>query len=235
MELTAFSVTLASKLFDKAFDLGVTKLSKDSLNKKFKKAVSESIEKFKNMYPDVPIKSLQVFFFQEEIFNELQKILFKYSNINIQFIKQNLNVLSIPIEAVEKFIFILREELYKDIEFEEIFSNKELFVTILKLGHSIEEIKEYASLSYNELVKISSTLEKKYNENFDLDTFMDKYKTTVLTNIKQINYFGLGIDNNISKGRKNLDEIYIEPIFNLRKNNSLETCNITDLLNFKKI
>ena len=88
------------------------------------------------------------------------------------------------------------------------------------INENVELIAENSTLSLTEIKKIREILINQLNEAFNFDRFYQSYKKNILTNLSQVNFLGLGISSNIKRKTKNLNDLFVQPIF--KKNNGLE-------------
>lgn len=217
---TCIAISLGSWLLDKisnkGFDILAAKLkSNNTLSTKFNKVVRLVCKTMEKRYPGILGDSLSYFFSNEVIFLELFKLLFKKAEVNLQTIGNNFDLVHLPKQFVIEFIEELKKELQKDIEFDKIFADNELFVSFLGLASDVNEIVHFTKLTKDELLQIRKLLEKQYKLNFNFSDFINVYYKNVLNNLSQLNFIGLGLDSSIKKGRKKLQDIFIQPNFKL--------------------
>jgi GTPase SAR1 family protein len=216
--LLSFGKWLASKVADKGFDniykkIGVEK--ENALTAKFYAIVNRVSMDLQSKYPDILGGSIEYFFKKEEVFNELLKLLFRNSKIDLLRISENFDTRSLPDKFIEEFITKLREELLKEEEFDKILSDNELFVSLLGIGKDISVIATNSNISVLEVERITKILEERIGRSFIFKTFFELYSKNAINNLSQINFIGLGLDISIKKNRKNLSDIFILPKFKL--------------------
>lgn len=207
---------LLGKIADKGFDKIASKLKSDrSLSTKFNKIVKSTCKKMEKQYPRILGSDLAYFFTDETVFTELFKLLFKGAEVNIKTIENNFDIVTLPKELIIIFINSLKEELRKDLEFNEIFADNELYVSFLGLASDVSEMVDQTKLSREELIKIRELLEKQYETNFNLQNFIIAYYRNMLNNFSQLNFIGLGVDSSVKRSRKKLQDIFVKPEFKI--------------------
>lgn len=176
----------------------VSKMQKSEyeiIDKKFSKIVNDVCERIQKDFPNVLGGSIDQFFSNEIILNELIIILNRKTEININKIYSFLDKETLPKEFVEEFIIRLKDELLKDRLFDRLFSENDVYQSI----KSIESIL------------------KGNTDSFNFEKFVQTYKKTAVNNISQINFFGLSLSPAVKKSRKLLQDIYVIPNFKLFK------------------
>lgn len=212
--LVAVGTWVGTKLLDKGFDsLYEAIVGEKELTEKFYAAVDKTSKQLQVQYPHLLGGSIEYFFKSDEVFNELFKLLFKNSVVNVVIIRKSFDNETLPANFIKKFILELKKELMTDRLFDEIFSNNEAFLIFQGVGRDLQSIAVNSTISAQELVKISHLLSDKLESNFEYDEFFNLYKKNALNNLSQVNFIGLGIDSSIKKNRKNLQDIFVRPIF----------------------
>jgi GTPase SAR1 family protein len=227
----SFGKWLSSKIAEKGFEQVYKQIVSDNgseLNKKFYIAVSNVSNLLQKRYPEALGNSIEYFFKKNEIFNELIKLLFRNSKINPENIAQYFDSKTLPDNFIQEFIVELRSELLKDQEFDKIFSDNELFITVLNLGQDVSIILNNSNITSGEVSRISKMMEEKIGRSFNFTDFIELYSKNALNNLSQINFIGLGIDISIKKNRKKLSDVFVLPNFMPLKPHS--TASIGDLL-----
>lgn len=222
--LISFATWLGTKIADKGFDFVYDKLSKDDeINKKFYKCIEEAASKIEKKYPDLLGNSIEFFFKQPDIFEELCKLFFINQDVNIEIISETFHEASLPNDFVLEFINELKSELTKDRELNEILSNKELFITIKGISKEVSELVENSTLNSKEITEIKELLKRRFQNKFNRSNFLDIYKKNLLNNLSNISFIGLGVDPAIRKGkRKELENIFVKPNLKLTSTQYLE-------------
>lgn len=213
----SFSTWLGGKIADKGFDKLYKQITDENdLDKKFKVAIEFVGKKMQSKYPDILGNSISYFFTKPEVFDELGKLLFIDQNINLEIIDQSFDSSTLPKGFILEFIDLLKKRLVREPIFNQLLSDKKLFIAVKGLSKGIEEISNNSSLSLKEIIEIRRVLEKQFRERFNLESFKALYKKNLINNIGKINFIGLGIDPSIKKGkRKELDSIFVKPYFKL--------------------
>lgn len=222
--LISFATWLGTKIADKGFDKFYDKLTKDDeVNKKFYKSIEDVSAKLEKKYPDLLGNSMDYFFKQEEVFDELCKLLFVNQEVNINIISDIFHEATLPNDFILEFVSELKISLSKDRELNEFLSNKELFITIKGVSKDISELVENSSLSKKEIEEIKDILKQRFKSNFNKKNFLEVYRKNLLNNLSYINFIGLGVDPAIHKGkRKELDNIFVKPLFKLNSSYHIE-------------
>lgn len=215
--IMTFTEWLIGKIADKGFEGIFNKLKKkNDIDSKFRDSIEVVSEKLEMKYPDILGNSIDYFFTNNEIFDELCKLLFVNQNVNISVIEQSFDGATLPKEFIVEFVCELKNELCKEPVLNEIIANKELFIAVKGISKNVEEISYNSTLTKNEIRDIKRILEKQFRETFNLESFKSLYLKNLLNNIGEINFIGLGIDPSIKKGkRKELDAIFVKPFFKL--------------------
>lgn len=220
MDFTAllpFSVWLLDKIADKGFDVIVSKLSKNkSIDTIFKQCVIDTAKKLQKQYPDVLDNSIEDFFIQEKLFNELCKLLFLNQKIDIKVFEEYIDLNALPKSFLSEFIENLKDLLNSKVDFREILANQEIFLILQESSASLNKIARNSSLSLKEIKELRNIVDERLriSDNFNEADFVSLYKNNLLNNLSVLNFIGLGIDPSIKKGkRKNLDKIFIKPLF----------------------
>lgn len=217
----------AGKIIAKGFD----KLSSsdlDNINIKFGQAIHKVSETMQDKYPTVLGGSIEDFFKDEDILDELIKLLFKQSKINVEVFKNKFDLKTLPNGFLEEFILELKTELLKDQIFDEILSNNQLYISILGIDENVQKIANSSELSKDDIRIIKKLLVEKFEDRFNLNEFFVNYTKNALNNLIQINFFGLGIAAHITKSRKDLFNIYVKSFFKKRNRESKEIKLITE-------
>ncbi|WP_380869148.1 NACHT domain-containing protein [Sphingobacterium corticis] len=207
---------ILTKILDKGFDSIVGKISNnDEINIAFNKAFKKTADEIQSKHPDVLGNSLYVFFKKDEIYNELFKMLFKSSRVNISIIEKHFDTSSLPKNLILDFINSLRTELLKYRIFDEILSDNQLFFIFQGLDANIQVIAENSLISVETLSAIYDTIQTRIGQRFDYEKFKRIYSENAINNLSQISFIGLGIDISIKKNRKKLNDVFVEPLFEL--------------------
>jgi len=216
LSLISISSWIASKVANKGFDSIYDKIVADKkINEKFYSAVNKVSASLQKKYPDILGDSIDYFFKKEEVFNELFKLLFRSSVVNHEKIAETLDVTTLPNNFINEFVTELRQELLNDRVFDEILSNNELYIVFQGLSSSIKEIEHNSTITSIEITKLNKLLEEKIGSAFDYDQFIYLYTKNAINNLSQVNFLGLGIDISIKKNRKNLQDIFVKPFFEI--------------------
>lgn len=207
------SMWVGDKVAGSGYDYLVDNINKEDLDAKFLKKVNLVSKNMQDKYPNILGGSVDDFFSQENILNELYKLLLNKSKVNIKTIHSTFDTNTLDVTFVKSFIKSLKKELLQDTQFNKILTNKELYQSTLKTNTNIENIKKNTELSTKELKKINKMLA--VENSFELSDFLENYTKTTITNLIEINFIGLGLSANINRSRKRLPDIYVEPIFKL--------------------
>lgn len=220
---------LVDKLSGKGFDLLIKKLSRneDDFNKRFRKAIIKVTARLQSIYPEVLANDIEYFFTTKEVVDELIKLLFQNSKINIDNIYSFFDTETLPKNFIYELVNDLKKEILNDSKLREVFSNNEIHLTILGIGNNIEKITDHTFLSVEEITKIRILLQSQFDKNFDFDAFRKTYRESALSVISQVNFIGLGVKSHIKKNRKKLKDIFIEPKFGISNKEAFTIFNIT--------
>jgi hypothetical protein len=214
--LIPFSTWLLGKISDKGFDVISDKLiSSDKINIKFNTAIENVSKELGSKYPEILGHSIVTFFKKEIILNELVKLIFTFSKIDVTVISNSFDVDTLPLNFIEEFIEKLKIELLKDRDFEEIFVNKELFILIQSLDNNIEQIEKNSNLAKSEIITLRTLLEQRLGPLFSINHFIFNYTESAIRNLSQINFIGLGLDISVKRERKNIGDVFVKPNFKL--------------------
>jgi len=219
---------LIKKIAGKGFDSFYGKLSANKLNKKFYNRVEIVSKNIQKKYPNVLGSSIEHFFKGQEVFDQLLKLLFKNSKVDVNIVSDSFDTSSLPANFIVDFVEELHNELRKDIEFDKILSDNEVYVAIQGLNQNVSKITKNSNLTLEEVSEIKAMLESKLGNSFLLEDFIAKYKKTALNNLTQVNFIGLSIDSSIKKKRKSLEDVFVKPNFNQSEQISLNKTNIED-------
>lgn len=218
--LISISNWLGNKILDKGFDSIYSKVTSKKFNNKFYEKVTQANKRLQEIHPEAYGGNIEFIFKREEVFNELVKLLFLNSRINLEIIQEKFDIETLPNDFILQFIEILREELYSDNYFTDILANKEIYLTTIGIQENVTEVLKITTLSLIEINEIKSFLETKFKSNFSQKQFIEKYKERLIHNLSQVNFIGLGVDLSIKKGkRKNLEDLFVKPIFSTTKDN----------------
>lgn len=213
--LISISFWLLEKIAEKGFNALIENTIKsEDINNKFYKAVEKTCNTLQEKYPDLLGGSIDYFFKKENVFNELIKLLFVDSKINIEIITQQFDTTTLPKEFIFEFITLLKEEVNKDRSLNKILSDNELFLAIIGIGKDLSSVSKFTNLSSKELEKIRKILEERFIERFSLEDFKKLYRKNAYHILSQVNFIGLGVDLTIKKGKsKRLQDIFVKPRF----------------------
>ncbi len=222
--IISFATWLGSKIADKGFDAIYTKLTTDStFDKAFNGCIQKTANKFEKEYPDILGNSINYFFTQDDVFDELCKLLFVNQEINTEVISETFHEASLPKNFILDFISELRTTLSTVPEFQELLSNKELFIAVKGISKGLKELSLNSNLTLKEIKGIKKILQNRFKSKFSLTSFLTLYNKNLVNNLGTLNFIGLGIDPSIKKGkRKELDKIFVKPLFELRSKYHLE-------------
>lgn len=222
LETAAFisiSSWIGNKILDKGFDHIFEKINSKDFNEKFYKKINGASLILQKKYPEALGGNIQYLFENEDVFNELIKLLFFDAKINLTIIENNFDSKTLDSNFLLDFIETLRKELYKDSFFREILENKQIFLTIVGIDRNIVELVEVSEISQKEIISIKNILEKYLVNTISISNFIDAYKTCLINNFSQLNFIGLGLDLTIKKGkRKKLEDLFVKPNFTLDEN-----------------
>jgi len=217
ISLLPFSVWLLDKIADKGFDVIVNKLSKDkNIDEIFKQCIIETAKKLQKKYPDVLDNSIEIFFTEEKLFDELCKLLFLNQKIDIKVFEEYIDINTLPKNFLCEFIKNLKDLLNSKGDFRDILANQEIFLILQESSASLNEIAKNSSLSLKEIKDLRHLLDERLriSNNFNEADFISLYKNNLLNNLSVLNFIGLGIDPSIKKGkRKELSKIFVKPSF----------------------
>lgn len=219
--MAGITTFILDKIKDKGFDSLYSKLtSKNTIETKFIASIEMVSDNLQKKYPDILGGRIDFFFKNENVFKELFRLLFKNSNINIDEIERRFDLSTLPPDFIKEFILELKNELQKDREIEEILANKELFVLICGINDDVETIRRNSDLTTSEISEIKTILEQRIGERFLLREFLSTYSKNALNTLSQINFIGLGVGVDMAKkiNRKNLQDIFVKPKFELERN-----------------
>lgn len=222
--IISFATWLGSKIADKGFDSIYSKLTSESnFDNTFNKCIQKTANKFEKKYPDILGNSINYFFTQEDVFDELCKLLFVNQEINIEIISETFHEASLPKNFIFEFIKKLKEALSLEPEFQELLANKELYIAVKGISKNVHELSLNSNLTLKEIKSIKIILQDKFKSKFSLESFLALYNKNLINNLGTLNFIGLGIDPSIKKGkRKELDKIFVKPLFELKSKYHIE-------------
>lgn len=229
LDLTTFisiGTWLSSKIADKGFDEIYGSVSNsEKIESEFKRSVDKVSKDLQLKYPSVLGGSIEYFFRNKTVFNELFKLLFKSAKIDENKISDIFDISTLPVGFISEFISTLRSELMKNRTFNEILTNNELYILFNGLSLGVEELVQNSIISTKEVEKLSKKIQERFGNEFDHSSFISLYKKNALNNLSQVNFIGLGIDISIKKKRKQLQDIFVKPIFDIIESNRKKTVN----------
>ncbi|MCT4477713.1 NACHT domain-containing protein [Peribacillus frigoritolerans] len=197
-----------------AFDKILGNEDKSILDKRFAKAVNAVSERMQVKYPHVLGGSIDSFFKDSTVLEELFKLLFRSSKIDIDEFNRYFDLTTLPDGFIEEYIFELKNELLKYHGFERIFSDNEVYQMVLEINNNVNKL-----VSNYETAKTT----------FDFTTFYKEYTTVTIRNLSKINYFGLGLSPSVRRGEKTIKDIYVKPQFlEIDKNSEIGIDKIFD-------
>jgi len=213
----SFANWLGGKIVDKGFDAISEKLTaKDDIDTKFIQCIESVANKLEQKYPDILGNSIVYFFTQEDIFEELMKLLFVNQKVNAEIIAQSFDTTTLPKDFILEFISELKNQLGQEPIFQELLANKELYITLTGISSDISEIERNSTLTVKEISEIRRLLQQQFESKFNKSTFTDSYKKNLINNVKTISFLGLGVDPSIKRGKhKELDSIFVKPVFQI--------------------
>ena len=171
--IISFATWLGSKIADKGFDAIYAKLTKDSrFDKAFNNCIQKTANKFEKEYPDILGNSINYFFTQEDVFDELCKLLFVNQEINIEVISETFYEASLPKNFILDFINELKANLSVVPEFQDLLANKELFIAVKGISKGLKELSMNSNLTLDEITEIKKILQER---------FKSKIKTRLLS------------------------------------------------------
>lgn len=185
---------LIKKACEKGFENIVKDIDTDNLNKKFNHIVEKVGTKLQIKYPEILGGSIETFFKEEVIINELIKMLFINSRIDIETIKENFDNTTLPENFIKEFIYELKSALLKDIEFNHILSNNQIFISILEIDENINTLVDNSTNSTKQLRKILNLLEKNISNTINEEMSCCKNDTIEFKKLYKIHCF-INIDN----------------------------------------
>ena len=204
---------LFNKVSDKAFDKAYSKFEEEKLNKKFNSVITIVLDKMEGKYKEISGVNIATLFTEESIFEELVKLLFRNSKINVSVIETKIDITTLPYGFLQEFIGNLKEELLKDYEFNQILSDNELYITVMDTKDDINKILETTSLTLTEIQNLKTVIKTKSSNEFSYKEFLESYSYLAVKNLTEVNYFGLGLSPDVRRGKKKLFDIYIQPNF----------------------
>ncbi|EDP97752.1 NACHT domain-containing protein [Kordia algicida OT-1] len=210
---------LGNKLLGKGFDKIYSKVTSKSFNAKFYKKVDAAAKKLQEIYPKVLGGNIEYFFKNQDVFNELMKLLFINSKVSYELIEEKFDMETLPKDFILDFVKLLKEELYLDDYFKDLLANKEIYLIVVGISNDIKDIKAVSLLSHKEIKSIQKLLRAKIHDTFSISTFLKNYKKFLENNFSQLNFIGLGLESNINKGkRKKLKDLFVKPTFSIAIN-----------------
>lgn len=209
---------LISKILDKGFDALYNKVTSEDFDKRFYEKINNASITLQENHPEALGGNIQYFFKHNDIFNELIKLLFVDSKVDLKVIEDKFDIATLPDDFILEFISLIKIELYKDQFFNELLANKEVFLICIGIDKKAEDILEVSSLSLSEVQSLKKLIESKFKSNFSLSSFLEQYHSSLENNYSQLSFIGLGLDLSIKKGkRKKLEDLFVEPNFSVDK------------------
>lgn len=218
IEVIEFGKWIVDKIGEKGFDKVYSKLIKIDNKQQFYEIVKETSELLETKYPHILGGNIYYFFQKEEVFNELINLLFIDAKVDEDIILKQFDVKTLPKEFITEFITLLKSRLLQNEDFRAVLTDKEVYLTCLGISNDVSLIKDFTSLSLDELSRIRKLLEDRFAKAFDEKLFKENYLRNSLNNLSQVNFMGLGIDYEIKKGkRKKVSQIFVRPSFFVSK------------------
>ncbi|MDT0149848.1 NACHT domain-containing protein [Priestia aryabhattai] len=183
------------------FDRVIGEDNRSSLDKKFVKVIDLVSNRMQENYPDLLGGSIDTYFNEPLILEELMKLLFREDKIDIEKLKVLFDVNTMPDTFLDEYIYELKRELSKYHEFERIFADTRIHSVLFEMNDRLNLIAKNMESNDNKL---------------DLIEFYEGYKKIAIRNLIKINYFGLGLSPSVKRGEKTLNDIYVKPFFKIR-------------------
>lgn len=212
--LISIGAWIGKKIADKGFDEGFKQLvSSKKINDKFYESVDSVSTNLQAKYPDLLGGSIDYFFKEESVITELTKLLFTSSRVDLGVIAKNFDTKQLPDDFILEFITDLKAELLKDQDFDKIFSDKELFVTLQGIGSDLDVIAENSIIAKRDIEKIALVIEDRMGKIFSYEEFHKDYSQKAYNTLSNVNFLGLGVDSSIPRNTKKLKDVFVKPNF----------------------
>ena len=212
MVITVFGSWLLEKVGSKALEQFIDfSNKKDIINQNFDKIVRKTSKALQKQYPDALGNSIESFFTNHEIYDELFKLLFKSSKLDFEIIHEKLDEATLPVNFIEEYITLLKKNCSEDLVIDKVLSDNQIFIAAIGIGNDVAEIAKKISLTHDEITKIKTLLQQKLNDSFVLEEFLNQYSKVAFQVLSEINFIGLGLKSHIKKNRKKIEDVYVLP------------------------
>ncbi|MFD2825654.1 NACHT domain-containing protein [Leeuwenhoekiella polynyae] len=227
----AFKTWAIKKIFDTGFNIfSKGLLNTEEIEKEFSAVIDKVSKKLSKQYPLVFGGKMKMILSDDEVFNELMKLLFESSSIEPNLLKTKIDTTTVPEGFVENLIEELKIEIKRNIRLNAIFTNNKIYIAIQGIQTEISRIEKNTSITVAEIIKIRTYLLENLDPAFSFQNFFKVYKSNAIGNLSQINFIGLGVDMSVKRNRKNLKEIFVEPFLEVKVNNKPGTRKQLDFI-----
>lgn len=218
--LISISNWLLSKISDKGFESLCNNLtSSNKVNENFYKAVTNASQILQNKYPQALGGSINLFFTTDSLFDKLVKQLFVNSVIDEAIMIEEFDVDTLPEGFISEYITILKNEVSKDVLLNQFLSNKEIFILVHGINANVTAISKNSTLALSEIIQFKKLFKERFGDGFHYTEFLALYSQNALQNLSQVNFIGLGVDLAIKRKRKNLQDVFVKPYFQVLNTN----------------
>ncbi|CCG99368.1 signal transduction protein [Fibrella aestuarina BUZ 2] len=204
---------LGSWLFKKVGDEAVKMFSEDEINKQFKKCLSQASKDLSLKYPTAFGGSIASFLQTEEVYDEVFKMLFINVDLDKEKLSKHIDFATLPDSFFEDMVVTIKSQILKDYKLFPLFSNMEILNKVSQLIEGKNNLTDISSRNLRETLDIKKSLDEYFSKKFSYNDFIDIYFRNAKITIKDVNFFGLGIEQTYKKPRVDLKKIFIEPYF----------------------
>ncbi|WP_148562441.1 NACHT domain-containing protein [Spirosoma radiotolerans] len=227
--ITSSALTgFGSWLLKKGGDTFIKGFSKDEVNKRFEKCLLKASSELNKKYPNAFGEDIKNYLQNDDIKNELFKMLFTESNIEIDVLKQYIDFDTLPDGFLIDLIANIKSSLSTDTKINLIISNKKIYDIVKDSSDSMSQLINESKRVNEGVVDIREKLNTLFKNKFSYDNFLINYFGSLKTSIIDVNFFGLGIEQTYKKPRVNLKEIFVKPLFKYKKQGNSDDAVIVE-------
>ena len=212
MVITVFGSWLLEKVGSKALEQFIDfSNKKDVINQNFDKIVRQTSQALQEKYPDALGNNIESFFTNNEVYDELFKLLFKSSILDFEIIQDKLDATTLPENFIEEYITLLKKNCSENLVIDKVLSDNQIFIAAIGIGNDVSEMAKKIRLTHEEINTIKTLLQQKLNDSFVLEEFLTQYSKVTFQVLSEINFIGLGLKSHIKKNRKKIEDVYVLP------------------------
>ena len=135
-------------------------------------------------------------------------------------------------QFLEELLIELRKNFLKDEILRRIVTDNELYISVQSINRTLKEISRISLLQKDVLDSLYKDSRKSKDAvRKEIRKFINIYSKLLLKSIEEVNFVNLGLRSGLSKERKKLSEIYVEPTFTFEaKPNEEETIGVERII-----